>query len=89
MRGCLDCYHRLGVMRFEAWPPPSDWTEVVIKWQTMLDHADYRPNAIEWWCQENVQGRWHLHGYQQTEGFAFRFEDPRDAVLFRLRWSCD
>jgi hypothetical protein len=55
----------------------------------MLDNADYRPNAIEWWCQENVQGRWHLHGYRQTEGFAFRFEDPRDAVLFRLRWSHD
>ena len=76
-------------MRFEAWPPPDGWSEVVITWRTMLDNSDYRPNAIEEWCQHNIHSRWHLHGYQATEGFAFRFEDPRDAVLFRLRWSHD
>lgn len=76
-------------MKFEAWPPPDGWHEVIITWSTMLDNADYRPNAIEAWCLQNIQDRWHLHGYQQTEGFAFRFENPQDAVLFRLRWSCD
>jgi len=24
-----------------------------------------------------------------VDGFAFRFEDPRDATLFRLRWTND
>ena len=34
-------------------------------------------------------GRYHVHGWQSTKGFAFRFEDPRDAVLFKLTWSCE
>jgi len=28
-----------------------------------------------------------LHGYRSTEGFAFRFEDARDATAFQLRWA--
>lgn len=76
-------------MKFETWPPPNGWTEVVIRWETMLAQSDYAPNAIEQWCQDHVSNRWHLHGYQATEGFAFRFEDPRDAVLFQLRWAHD
>lgn len=74
-------------MRFEAWPPPEGWTEVVVTWRTMLDDPDYAPLAIEDWVLKHAQGRWHLHGYRATEGFAFRFEDPRDAVLFRLKWN--
>ena len=74
--------------KYECWPPP-DWTEVVVSWTTMLDASDYAPNAITDWTEQTIQGRWHLHGYQATEGFAFRFEDPRDAVLFRLRWTHD
>jgi len=72
--------------RLETWPPP-DWTEVVVTWDTMLANADMNPNAITEWCSSTPgHGRWHLHGYQATEGFAFRFEDNRDAVMFRLRW---
>lgn len=76
-------------MKYEAWPPPEGWTEVVVTWRTMLDHSDYAPNAIESWCQTNIKQRWHLHGFQSTEGFAFRFEDPRDATLFVLKWGND
>lgn len=83
----LVCCNLSDRMKYENWPPPEGWAEVVITWQQMLDHADYAPNAIEQWCEQNIQERWHLHGYQQTEGFAFRFEDPREAVLFALKWN--
>jgi hypothetical protein len=75
------------VNQLETWPPP-DWTEVVILWSTMLANSDYTPNAITEWCYNYPgHGRWHLHGYKQTEGFAFRFEDARDATAFGLRWT--
>lgn len=76
-------------MRYDTWPPPEGWTEVIITWKTMLDHSDYRPNAIEDWCVANIQKRYHLHGFQYTEGFAYRFEDPNEAMLFALRWGND
>lgn len=73
--------------KLDAWPPPA-WTEVVIMWDTMLKHSDSHPNDITEWCYRySGHGRWHLHGYKQTEGFAFRFEDPRDATAFGLRWT--
>jgi len=28
-----------------------------------------------------------LHGWNGTLGFAFRFEDARDATAFKLRWD--
>jgi len=74
--------------KYECWPPP-DWTEVIVSWTTMLDASDYSPNEITDWTENTIQGRWHLHGFRATEGFAFRFEDPRDATLFRLRWTND
>jgi len=30
-----------------------------------------------------------VHGWQSTEGFAFRFEDPYDAIMFKLTWKCE
>ena len=46
------------------------------------------PPPAEW--EEVVKtapgGRYHLHGWRATEGFAFRFEDPVDALYFKLRW---
>ncbi len=72
--------------QLETWPPPA-WAEVVVTWNTILENADYNPNRITAWCNEYPgHGRWHLHGYKHTEGFAFRFEDERDAVIFKLRW---
>jgi len=73
--------------QLEIWPPPP-WTQVVVTWSTMLANADYDPNVITEWCRcYPGHGRWHLHGYKSTEGFAFRFEDPRDATAFGLIWS--
>ena len=73
--------------RVETWPPPC-WTEVVVSWETMLNNADRSPNTIIKWCNGYPgHGCWHLHGWKKTEGFAFRFEDARDATAFKLRWD--
>jgi hypothetical protein len=75
------------VTKIETWPPPEDWTEIVISWQTMLENADHAPNDIIKWLDKTPGVCYHLHGWKSTEGFAFRFENPHDAMLFALRWS--
>ena len=73
--------------QLDTWPPPN-WTEVVISWNTMLNNADRSPNTIIEWCRcYPGHSRWHLHGWNGTLGFAFRFEDARDATAFKLRWD--
>ena len=75
------------MIKLHDWPPPP-WTEVVVTWEIMLANADRAPNNITDWCYRYPgHGRWHLHGWQSTEGFAFRFEDARDATIFRLSWT--
>jgi hypothetical protein len=71
--------------KLDKWPPP-DWPEVIVKWEQMLANPSYNPNMIVTWVNETTGGRYHLHGYNTTEGFAFRFEDPKDATLFALKW---
>ena len=73
--------------QIETWPPPEDWTEIVISWQTMLDSSDYAPNTILKWLDKTPGKCYHLHGWKSTEGFAFRFQNPHDAMLFALRWK--
>jgi hypothetical protein len=86
--------------RIETWPPPKDWTEIVVSWATMLEHADHAPNDIIAWLDKTPGGCYHLHGWDDfqrfprhgigvggVDGFAFRFENPQDAMLFALRWS--
>jgi hypothetical protein len=75
------------VTQIETWPPPKDWTEIVVSWQTMLDNADYAPNTILEWLDTTPGKCYHLHGWKSTEGFAFRFQNPHDAMLFALRWK--
>jgi len=54
----------------------------------MLHNADRAPNNITEWCDQHPgHGRWHLHGWKSTDGFAFRFEDARDATTFKLIWD--
>ena len=66
----------------------------------MLENPRFNPNKIVDWVDSTPGGRYHLHGWEDfqrfprhgigvggTDGFAFRFEDPRDAVLFRLKWA--
>ena len=68
------------------WPPPAEWDEVVITWEVMLKSGRHKPPAIIEWLETAPGGRYHLHGWRATEGFAFRFENPVDALYFRLYW---
>lgn len=74
------------MIQFVAWPPP-DWTEVVITWDTMLHSKTHNVHAIQNWVNDTKGGRYHLHGWKSTEGFAYRFEQRIDAVLFALTWA--
>jgi len=77
------------MINFQAWPPP-DWTECVVSWDYILQNHRPYPQALYDWCNNHVStGRYHVHGWQSTEGFAFRFEDPRDAIIFKLTWNCE
>lgn len=69
----------------EIWPAPS-WTEVVILWNDILKGPGYPIKEILAWIEAAPGGRYHLHGFNSTEGFAFRFENPVDATHFKLRW---
>jgi hypothetical protein len=72
--------------QLKLWPPP-DWTECIVSWDYILQSKEFHPRYLYEWCEQySSPSRYHVHGWQQTEGFAFRFEDPRDATYFRLRW---
>jgi hypothetical protein len=53
----------------------------------MWEHSDCNPNEIVAWVEAYPGGEYHLHGYQSTEGFAFRFSNPNDALIFKLKWA--
>lgn len=77
------------MIQLQLWPPP-DWTECVVTWDSILESKEVHPQDLYDWCdQYRSPSRYHVHGWQSTEGFAFRFEDPRDAVLFKLIWKCE
>ena len=72
--------------KIEAWPPPN-WFEVVIPWEKiLLEHIN--PHKYYDWCDEHTsKNYYHVHGWKQTEGFAFRFEDKNDGLMFLLKWK--
>ena len=72
--------------KFDCWPPPK-WTEIVVPWNKILDSKDSTARDILDWVDSAPGGRYHLHGLDAGDGFAFRFERPRDAVMFAVRWS--
>lgn len=71
------------------WPPP-DWSEVIVLWKDIMDMKfSGRAREMLDWVDKTEGGNYHLHGYKSTEGFAFRFENPYDAIVFRLKWKCE
>ena len=77
------------MIQFKAWPPP-DWHECVVTWDLILESKEFHPRYLYNWCdQQSSSGRYHVHGWKSTEGFAFRFENPHDAVMFKLTWKCE
>lgn len=71
--------------KIDMWPPPP-WTEVIILWDDILGPRHYPINEILKWVDAVPGGSYHLHGYESTAGFAFRFEQESDATHFKLRW---
>ena len=71
---------------FEEYGPHDSWEEVVILWKDVFDGPKYPIREILNWIDATEGGRYHLHGWNSTDGFCFRFENPADAVYFKLRW---
>jgi hypothetical protein len=53
----------------------------------MLENSDRDPNEIIAWVEAYPGAEYHLHGFRSIEGFAFRFSNPDDALIFQLRWA--
>jgi hypothetical protein len=70
----------------KMWPPPDNWVEVIVLWDDVLSGPQYPIGEILNWIDNASGGEYHLHGYQSTEGFCFRFKNPADATHFKLRW---
>lgn len=70
----------------QMWPPPEDWIEVVVLWENVTGNPHYPIRDILTWLENAPGGRYHLHGHNSIEGFAFRFENPEDATHFKLKW---
>jgi hypothetical protein len=70
----------------QLWPPPKHWFEAIVLWRDVLEGPHYPIREILKWLETAPGGRYHIHGYESTVGFSFRFEDARDLVHFRLRW---
>ena len=66
--------------------PYPEWDEVIILWDYIIQPPKYDIKKILIWLETAPGGRYHLHGYNFTEGFSFRFENPQDATYFRLKW---
>ena len=67
--------------------PPPNWTSVVILWEDILNKPEYPISKILKWVETAQGGRYHLHGYDWDKGFDFRFENPHDALYFKLKWT--
>ena len=66
--------------------PAPKWTEVLVLWDNIVNHPQYNIREILAWIDNAPGGRYHLHGHNSTDGFAFRFERSEDATYFKLRW---
>lgn len=78
------------MIQLKAWPPPDNWIECVVTWAWLM--SSHGPpegtiNEMYDWCNSYPSvSRWHVHGWQSTDGFVFKFEDPKDAIIFKLKW---
>ena len=70
----------------KMWPPPMDWIEVIVLWDDVLSGPRLPIKQILEWLEKAPGGNYHIHGYESTEGFSFRFENPADATHFKLKW---
>jgi hypothetical protein len=52
-----------------------------------MQDKQLKPDMLYSWCEQHPGARFHVHGWQSTHGFAFRFENKKDAVMFALKWA--
>lgn len=71
---------------FEEIGPSNSWEEVIILWEDVFDGPRYPIREILRWIEDAPGGRYHLRGWNSTDGFCFRFEQPEDATHFKLKW---
>ena len=71
---------------FEEYGDHDSWEEVVILWIDVMEGPKYPIREILDWIDTAEGGRYHLHGFNSTEGFCFRFERAEDATHFKLKW---
>lgn len=76
------------MIQLKTWPPP-DWAECIVTWAWLMGSQTPQGTIQQMyaWCEQNPStARYHVHGWRATEGFVFKFEDPKDAVMFKLKW---
>jgi len=74
------------MLKLDHCPPPVNWYQVVILWNDILS-GRIKVDDFYAWCERHPStGRYHVHGFNYVDGFAFRFELYEDAVLFALKW---
>ena len=57
--------------------------EVRHVWSPLLPYEEKKN-----WCKENLkQDSWNFYGYYQRTPCVFRFENPEDALAFKLRFN--
>jgi hypothetical protein len=44
------------------------------------------PDLVCEWIEKHLHGRWSI-GHHTNDSFIFYFDSPRNAMLFKLRWS--
>ena len=71
---------------FAEYGDHDSWEEVIILWQDGFAGPKYPIREILNWIDATEGGRYHLRGFNSTEGFCFRFERPADATHFKLKW---
>ena len=71
---------------FEEYGEHDSWEEVIILWEDVFSGPKYPIRKILDWIDTAPGDCYHLHGWNSTEGFCFRFKNPNDATHFKLKW---
>lgn len=66
----------------KEWDDAQNWTEVKLGGAYLFDY-DNMSTQLRAWCKENCSSEYSLY----TASNVFYFNDPAEAMLFKLRWE--